>query len=221
MTLFPEIVYGSMNYSIFGRAMENGIVSLECVNIRDFAYNKHKSVDDEPYGGGVGMVMKPEPIYEAYSDIKKRVKDGTRCVFMSPAGKVFNQQIAQELSQEEDIILLCGHYEGIDQRVIDEIVTDEISIGDYILTGGELAAMTVMDAVSRLIPGVLGKQESFMTESFSDNLLEYPQYTRPRVFMGKEVPEVLLSGHHENIRKWRHQESVRITNEKRPEMGIK
>ena len=220
LTLFPEIILSGLNHSMIKRAVEKNIINIECVNIRDFANNKHNQVDDYPYGGGAGMVIKPQPVFNAYESIKNKVKEGCRVVYMTPQGKTFNQNISEEFSREEDIIILCGHYEGIDERVIDEIVSDEISIGNFIITGGELAAMMIIDSVSRLIPGVLNNEESFQNETFSNNLLEYPQYTRPVEFMGKKVPDVLLSGHHENVNKWRREQSLRRTFLKRPELLV-
>lgn len=217
LTLFPEMIDAALSHSIIGRAVNEGIINVEAVNIRDFSKDKHRHVDDYPYGGGAGMVMQPQPIYDAYKSIEEKAGKA-RVVYMSPQGKRFNQKIAEELSKEESIILLCGHYEGVDERIIEEIVTDEISIGDFVLTGGELAAAAIIDAVSRLVPGVLNKEESHEIESFSDGLLEYPQYTRPPVFMGREVPEVLLSGHHANIDKWRREQSIIRTYQKRPDM---
>ena len=219
MTLFPEIFNSYMNESIMKRAVEKGIIEVNIYNIRDFSTNKHKKVDDYPFGGGAGMVMTPQPIYDTYKHIidKFDIKD-PRVVYLTPKGKVHNQNIASEMSTFEDVILLCGHYEGIDQRIIDSIVTDEISIGDYVLTGGELPALILIDSISRLIPGVLSKNESFEEESFKDDLLEYPHYTRPREFMGMEVPEVLLSGNHKKIDEWRHEKSIEITKERRPDL---
>lgn len=219
MTLFPEIFNSYMNESIMKRAVEKGIIEVNIYNIRDFSTNKHKKVDDYPFGGGAGMVMTPQPIYDTYKHIidKFDIKD-PRVVYLTPKGKVHNQNIASEMSTFEDIILLCGHYEGIDQRIIDSIVTDEISIGDYVLTGGELPALILIDSISRLIPGVLSQNESFEEESFKDDLLEYPHYTRPREFMGMEVPEVLLSGNHKKIDEWRHEKSIEITKERRPDL---
>ncbi|WP_278681975.1 tRNA (guanosine(37)-N1)-methyltransferase TrmD [Paraclostridium bifermentans] len=219
MTLFPEIFNSYMNESIMKRAVEKGIIEVNIYNIRDFSTNKHKKVDDYPFGGGAGMVMIPQPIYDTYKHIidKFDIKD-PRVVYLTPKGKVHNQNIASEMSTFEDVILLCGHYEGIDQRIIDSIVTDEISIGDYVLTGGELPALILIDSISRLIPGVLSQNESFEEESFKDDLLEYPHYTRPREFMGMEVPEVLLSGNHKKIDEWRHEKSIEITKERRPDL---
>lgn len=218
LTLFPEMIMDCLNYSILKRAMNNGIIRVECINIRDYSCNKHKQVDDTPYGGGAGMVMAAPPIYNAYLSIKPILKEGTRVIYLSPQGKVFNQSMAEELSRQEDLVLLCGHYEGVDERIIEEIVTEEISVGDFIMTGGEIGAMAVIDSISRLVPGVLGKDESYRDESFSDGLLEYPHFTRPAEFMGRKVPEVLLSGHHKNIEKWRREKSVERTRLKRPEL---
>ena len=216
LTLFPEMIENAMSYSVIGRAVKEGIIKINAVNIRDFSKNKQRHVDDYPYGGGAGMVMQPQPVYDAYKSLN--VKEGTRVLYMTPQGKPFNQEIVSELAVEEELVILCGHYEGIDERVIEEIVTDEISMGDFVLTGGEIPAMAVIDSVSRLKKGVLGKEESFMEESFSNGLLEYPQYTRPPEFMGKKVPDVLLSGHHANIDKWRREQSIIRTIEKRPDL---
>ena len=218
LTLFPEMITDTLSHSITGRAIKDGKINVEAVNIRDFSKNKQKHVDDYPYGGGAGMVMQPQPVYDAYKSIEQKAGENTRVVYMTPQGKTFNQKMAEDFSKEENIIFLCGHYEGIDERVIEEIVTDEVSIGDFVLTGGELASIMMIDAISRLVPGVLGKEESFQDESFSDNLLEYPQYTRPAEFMGKKVPDVLLSGHHGNIAKWRREQSIIRTIEKRPDL---
>ena len=217
LTLFPEMIQQTLSHSIMGRAQKEGHISVEAINIRDYTLNKQKHVDDYPYGGGAGMVMQAQPIYDAYQSIAEKAQ-GARVVYMTPQGRPFTQRIAEELSQEENLVFLCGHYEGIDERIIEEIVTDEISLGDFVLTGGELAAITIIDAVSRLVPGVLGKEDSFANESFSDGLLEYPQYTRPPVFHGKEVPEILLSGHHANIAKWRREQSLIRTVKKRPDL---
>ncbi|MCD7777245.1 MAG: tRNA (guanosine(37)-N1)-methyltransferase TrmD [Clostridiales bacterium] len=218
LTLFTDMIRQGLSHSVIGRGIEKGIINVETVDIRDFTKDKHRRVDDYGYGGGAGMIMQPQPVYDAYMNVKKRVKEGARLIYMSPQGAVFNQKKAEELSQGSDIIILCGHYEGIDQRVIDEIKPEEISLGDFVLTGGELGAMVVIDAVSRLIPGVLNKEESFEEESFSDGLLEYPQYTRPYEFMGRTVPDVLLSGHHENVAKWRRQQKIIYTLQKRPDL---
>ena len=213
LTLFPEM-FEPLNESIIGRAKEKGLINVNLINIRDFSKDKHKKVDDTPYGGGAGMVIQPNVVYDAYNSVKS---ESARVIYMSPQGKKLNQEKVEELSKQEHLILLCGHYEGIDQRVIDEIVDEEISIGDYVLTGGELPAMIVIDSVSRYIDGVL-KDDSTKEESFSEGLLEYPQYTRPEIFNGKQVPEVLLSGHHENIDKWRREQSLINTKKKRPDL---
>lgn len=220
LTLFPEMIQQATSYSILGRAAKAGTICINTINIRNFAVNKHGQVDDAPYGGGAGMVLMAQPVYDAYKYVKKQISDpNPPVIFLSPQGRVLNQPIARELScGAKEIILLCGHYEGIDERVIEEIVTDEISIGDYVLTGGEPAALVLMDAVSRLIPGVLGKEASHQDESFSidnKNLLEYPHYTRPAEFRGRKVPEVLLSGHHAQIEKWRQEQSLERTKTKR------
>lgn len=216
LTLFPEM-FDAVKSSIIGRAMNNNLIELNLINFREFSTDKQKHVDDCPYGGGAGMVIKPEPIYAAYQSITKDLNYKPKVIYMSPQGRVLTQQIARELASEKHLILLCGHYEGIDQRVLDEIVDEEISIGDYVLTGGELPAMVLIDSVSRNIDGVI-KAESVEDESFSEGYLEYPQYTRPEIFMGKKVPDVLLSGHHANIEKWRREQSVEITKRKRPDL---
>ena len=218
LTLFPDMIDSAAGSSILGRARNDGIININCVNIRDFSNNKHKHVDDYPYGGGAGMVMQPQPIYDAFKSLNLNVN--TKVIYLSPQGKVFNQKMAVELSKEKDLVFLCGHYEGVDERIIEEIVTDEVSIGDFVLTGGELAAVVMIDAISRNISGVLGKDESAFDESFSDGLLEYPQYTRPPEFMGRKVPDVLLSGHHANIQKWRRLKSLERTLVKRPDLLI-
>ncbi|MBN6015315.1 tRNA (guanosine(37)-N1)-methyltransferase TrmD [Clostridioides difficile] len=216
MTLFPEIFNSYMDESIMKRAVEKGIIEVHIYNIRDFSNNKHKKVDDYPFGGGAGMVMTPQPIYDTYKHIITTHNiNNPSVIYLTPKGKVYNQSMAKQMSLKEDIILLCGHYEGIDERIIDLIVTDEISIGDYVLTGGELPALIMIDSILRLIPGVLNQEESFEEESFKDNLLEYPHYTRPRDFEGLKVPEVLLSGNHKKIDEWRREESIRITKERR------
>ena len=219
MTLFPEIFHSYMSESIMKRAIEKEIIEVHVYNIRDFSANKHKQVDDYPFGGGAGMLMTPQPIYDTYKHIVETHNiENPRVVYLTPKGKVYKQDIACDLSSNEDIILLCGHYEGIDQRIIDLIVTDEISIGDYVLTGGELPALIMIDSIARLIPGVLSQNESFEEESFKDDLLEYPHYTRPREFMGMKVPDVLLSGNHQRIEKWRLEESKKITKLRRPDL---
>ena len=216
MTLFPEIFNSYMDESIMKRAVEKGIIEVHIYNIRDFSNNKHKKVDDYPFGGGAGIVMTPQPIYDTYKHIITTHNiNNPSVIYLTPKGKVYNQSMAKQMSLKEDIILLCVHYEGIDERIIDLIVTDEISIGDYVLTGGELPALIMIDSISRLIPGVLNQEESFEEESFKDNLLEYPHYTRPRDFEGLKVPEVLLSGNHKKIDEWRREESIRITKERR------
>ena len=245
LTLFPQMVMNGLNTSIIGRAVNAGHLSIEAVNIRDYAFNKHQSVDDYPYGGGAGMLMQAEPVYLAHKAVAETIQSRMcdraqgevpeesqaagegenspagrrlRTVYLSPQGQVFNQKMAEELAQEEDLILLCGHYEGIDERVLEEIVTDYVSIGDYVLTGGELPAMVMVDAISRLVPGVLHNDVSAEFESFQDNLLEYPQYSRPEEWHGKKVPPVLLSGHHANIEKWRREQSIIRTYERRPDL---
>ena len=250
LTLFPEMVMDGLNTSIIGRAVSAGRLSIEAVNIRDYAFNKHQSVDDYPYGGGAGMLMQAEPVYLAYKAVAEKIcaggeavldgqdaygereqfagrepddrpasgKKRPRVVYLSPQGEEFNQKMAEEMAREEDLILLCGHYEGIDERVLEEIVTDYVSIGDYVLTGGELPAMVMVDAISRLVPGVLHNDVSAEFESFQDNLLEYPQYSRPEEWHGKKVPPVLMSGHHANIEKWRREQSIIRTYERRPDL---
>ena len=246
MTLFPEMVMGGLNISIIKRAMENDLIRIEAVNIRDYTLDKHKKVDDYPFGGGAGMLMQAQPVWSCYQSIlssistedtvnpdEKNALDSTqtepvnasgkekqpRILYMSPQGKTFNQEMARELSKEEDLIFLCGHYEGIDQRVLDRIDVEEVSIGDYVLTGGEFPAMVMIDTISRLVPGVLNNDTSADEESFSDsNLLEYPQYTRPEEWEGMKVPEVLLSGHHKNIEKWRLEKAIENTKLKRPDL---
>lgn len=216
LTLFPDMMRAILDESIIGRAQKSGILEINCINIRDFANNKHNSVDDYPYGGGFGMVMQAPPIYRAYESIANGEKPHT--VYMSPQGKVLTQEKAIELSKLDRLVILCGHYEGVDERIIEEIVDEEISIGDYVLTGGELPAAVLVDSVARMIEGVLPQNESFEDESIYSGLLEYPQYTRPPEFMGREVPEVLLSGHHLNIEKWKKKEALRRTYIKRPEL---
>jgi tRNA (guanine37-N1)-methyltransferase len=213
LTLFPEM-FKALEESIIGRAKENKIIDINLINIRDFSTDKHKHVDDTPYGGGAGMVMKPDVVYDAYKSV---ASNNAKVVYLTPQGKTLNQKKVEELAKEEHLILLCGHYEGIDQRAIDLIQPEEISVGDYVLTGGELPAMILVDSVSRYVDGVLNK-ESIEEESFSNGLLEYPQYTRPEVFEGLKVPEVLLSGNHQNIEKWRKEQSLEITKKKRPDL---
>lgn len=218
MTLFPEMIEQAMSTSIMGRAVSEGLIELKVMNIRDFTLDKHGKVDDYPYGGGAGMVMEAEPIYRCFEQICSEVGGRPRVVYLTPQGDVFSQHMAKDFSAEKDIVFLCGHYEGVDERVLEEIVTDYVSIGDYVLTGGELPALVLMDAIARLVPGVLNNEDSAETESFSDGLLEYPQYTRPVEILGRFVPEVLLSGHHEKIRQWRQEQSVQRTKERRPEL---
>lgn len=218
LTLFPEMIENGMNTSITGRAITKGLLTLEAVNIRDYAFNKHQKVDDYTYGGGAGMLMQAEPVYLAYEAIASRTAKKPRVVYLTPQGQVFNQAMAREMAQEEDLVFLCGHYEGIDERVLEEIVTDYVSIGDYVLTGGELPAMVMIDTISRLVPGVLHNDVSAEFESFQDNLLEYPQYSRPEEWRGKKVPPILLSGHHANIEKWRREQSILRTMERRPDL---
>lgn len=218
LTLFPDMIMNTMSESITGRALSNGSISLETVNIRDCAGNKHGQVDDYPYGGGAGMVMQPGPIYSAYEAVVSHIGYQPRVLYMTPQGRTFDQQMAKELAQEQDLIFLCGHYEGVDERVLEEIVTDHVSIGDYVLTGGELPAMVMMDTISRLVDGVLHNDASAEYETFYQNLLEYPQYTRPVEFRDRRVPDVLLSGHHANIEKWRLEQSVERTKQRRPDL---
>lgn len=218
LTLFPEMVLNGLNTSIIGRAMAKDLLTVEAINIRDFAENKHNRVDDYTYGGGAGMLMQAGPVYGAYQSVAEKAKSKPRVIYLSPQGQTFSQKMAEEFAKEEELVFLCGHYEGIDERVLEEIVTDYVSIGDYVLTGGELPAMVMIDAISRLIPGVLHNDASAEFESFQDNLLEYPQYTRPVEWHGKRVPEVLMSGHHVNIEKWRREQSVIRTAQRRPDL---
>lgn len=233
LTLFPDMIMQGLSESIIGRATQNGYIDIEAVNIRDYTVNKHKRVDDYTYGGGAGMLIQAQPVYDSYLAVEERIQERkkaaeqeamedvqkrTRVIYVTPQGEVFSQKKAAELSREEDLIFLCGHYEGIDERVLEEIVTDYISIGDYVLTGGELPAMVMIDTISRLVPGVLNNDDSALTESHSDGLLEYPQYSRPEVWHDKKVPDVLLSGHHANIEKWRLEQAIQRTKERRPEM---
>lgn len=220
LTLFPEMVLSGLNTSILGRACEKGLITVEAVNIRDYTEDKHKKVDDYPYGGGAGMLMQAQPVYDAFRSVVSKKESGrpARVVYVTPQGKVFHQDMARELAKEEDIIFLCGHYEGVDERVLEEIVTDYVSIGDYVLTGGELPAMVMIDAISRMVPGVLKNEESGEFESFHENLLEYPQYTRPEIWRGKRVPEVLLGGDHAKVDKWRLARSIERTQRVRPDL---
>ncbi len=215
LTLFPEFFSSLINWSIIGRAYEENKVAINSINIRDFSQNKHKKVDDYPFGGGSGMVMKPEPIFDAINSVKN---ENSRIIYLSPQGRKFNQGLANELSKEKHLVLLCGHYEGIDNRIIDHYVDEEISIGDFVLTGGEIPAMIIIDAVVRLLPGVLRSDESFIEESHYNGLLEYPQYTRPREFNGYSVPDILLSGNHQKIEAWRKEEALKATLLKRPDL---
>ena len=222
LTLFKDMVTDGLNTSILGRAIEKNLIELNVVDIRDYTLDKHKKVDDYPYGGGAGMLMQAQPVYDAYQAVFGEIKEKTdkqpRVVYVTPRGTTFSQEMAREFAQEEDLVILCGHYEGIDERVLEEIVTDYVSIGDYVLTGGELPAMVMVDCISRLVPGVLNNAESSVDESFSDGLLEYPQYSRPEVWNGKKVPDVLLSGHHANIAKWRHEQALEVRRKGRLDM---
>ena len=217
LTLFPEMVLNGLNTSIIGRAVENNIIKIGATDIRDFSTNKHLKVDDYPYGGG-GGVMQPEPVYKAYEHVRKDMQGSVRVLYMTPQGKRFDHEMSRELAKEDNLIFLCGHYEGIDERVLEMIVTDNVSIGDYVLTGGELPAMVMIDSISRNVPGVLNNDVSAEFETFHDNLLEYPQYTRPVEFMGRQVPEVLLSGHHGKVDEWRRQQSILRTYNARPDL---
>ena len=220
MTLFPDMILQGLHTSILGRAAARGDIAIEAVNIRDHTTDKHGKVDDYTYGGGAGMLMQAQPIYDAYQSIVDRIGLEKKCrvIYVTPQGKTFHQEMARELAKEEELILLCGHYEGIDERVLEEIVTDEISLGDYVLTGGELAAMVMVDAIARLVPGVLHNDESAQTESFGDGLLEYPQYSRPEIWHDKRVPEVLLSGDHAKVDAWRLAQSLERTRQRRPDL---
>lgn len=225
MTLFPDMIENGLNTSIIGRAMGKGLLSLECLDIRNYTKEKHGHVDDYPYGGGAGMVMQAQPVYDCYQDVCAKIigKCGKsdvkpRVIYLTPQGKTFDQEMSKELAREENLVFLCGHYEGIDERVLEMIVTDNVSIGDYVLTGGELASMVMIDSISRNIPGVLNNDISAETESFSDGLLEYPQYTRPAQFMGKDVPAILLSGDHKKVDRWRREQSILRTYERRPDL---
>lgn len=224
LTLFPEMIMEGLGTSILGRAMQKGCIQTEAVNIRDYTTNKHQKVDDYTYGGGAGMLMQAQPVYDCVQAVAAQIRERTgsekkvRVVYVTPQGSVFDQKMAEEFAKEEDLVLLCGHYEGIDERVLEEVVTDYVSIGDYVLTGGELPAMVMVDAIARLVPGVLNNDESAMTDSFGNGLLEYPQYSRPQVWRDKEVPPVLLTGNHKLIEKWRLEESIKRTKERRPDL---
>lgn len=218
LTLFPDMVMQGLSTSIIGRAKDRGLLSIEAVNIRDYTLERHKKVDDYPYGGGAGMLMQAQPVYDAWKSVVDRIGYKPRTVYLTPQGSTFTQPMAKDLAQEKDLILLCGHYEGIDERVLEEIVTDYVSIGDYVLTGGELPAMVMVDAISRMVPGVLTNDESGSTESFEGNLLEYPQYSRPEEWMGKKVPSILLSGDHKKVDEWRREQAILRTIKRRPDL---
>ena len=218
MTLFPELITQIVSSSIIGRAIKSGVISVTPVNIRDYTTEKHGKVDDYPYGGGAGMLMQAQPVYDCWKSVVERIGYTPRTIYLTPQAGVFGQKMAREFAQEKDLVLLCGHYEGIDERVLQKIVTDYVSIGDYVLTGGELPAAVLIDAISRMVPGTLSNEDSGEEESFSGSLLEYPQYTRPEEWMGEKVPDVLLSGHHANVEKWRHQKALERTLERRPEL---
>lgn len=225
LTLFPDMIAQGLHTSVMGRALDAGVITLETVNIRDYTVNKHKKVDDYPYGGGAGMLMQAQPVYDAYLAVERAIRERgrkeavhTRVIYLTPQGETFCQSMAKELAKQEDLIFLCGHYEGIDERVIEEIVTDPVSVGDYVLTGGELPAMVMIDAISRMVPGVLGNRISGESESFSSGLLEYPQYSRPEVWRGKAVPQILLSGDHARVEEWRLEQSLEKTRRLRPDL---
>ena len=228
MTLFPEMIVQGLSTSVLGRAIARGIISLNAVNIRDYTLHKHKRVDDYPYGGGAGMVMSADPVVRCCRSVFEKIEEKKRgegkeagrrrVIYLTPQGRTFSQEMAREFAKEEELVFLCGHYEGIDERAVEMVVTDQVSIGDYVLTGGELAVMVVIDAVARLVPGVLNNGDSAEFETFHDHLLEYPQYTRPEVYEGRAVPEVLLSGHHAKIEQWRRQQSIERTRALRPEL---
>jgi tRNA (guanine37-N1)-methyltransferase len=220
MTLFPDMIDSCMNESIIGRAVEKGILKISAVNIRDFTLDKHRKVDDYPYGGGAGMLMAADPVVRTWEHICSGLNKQPKTIYLTPWGKKFDQNAAKELAKEEDLIFICGHYEGIDERALEIIKPDFYTIGDYVLTGGELPAMVMMDTISRLVPGVLNNEDSAVYESFNDNLLEHPQYTRPEEYRGMKVPEVLLSGHHANVEKWKKEQSVERTKKYRPDLLI-
>lgn len=221
LTTFPEMINSGFSESILKRAVQSGALSVNAVNIRDYADNKHNKTDDYTYGGGAGMLMYAEPIYLAHEELCKNAGKKLRTIYLTPTGKVFDNQMAMDFAKEDELVFLCGHYEGIDERVIEEVVTDNVSIGDYVLTGGELPALVLMDAISRFIPGVLNNNESAYTDSFSNCLLEYPQYTRPEVWRGKKVPKILLSGDHAKVEQWRLEQSIARTKERRPDLYVK
>lgn len=221
LTLFPDMVEQGLHTSIIGRAAAKGLVSIHPVNIRDYTTDRHKKVDDYPYGGGAGMVMQAQPVYDAWRSVAERIGRSPRTIYLTPQGETFTQNLAKEYALEQDLVLLCGHYEGIDERVLEAVVTDYLSIGDYVLTGGELAAMVVTDAVARMVPGVLSNRESGLAESFEGNLLEYPQYSRPNEWNGRKVPPILLSGDHAKVDAWRREQSIRRTKERRPDLLAK
>lgn len=218
LTLFPEMIAACLGTSIIGRAEQKGIISVDPVNIRDYTIDSHRKTDDYPYGGGVGMVMQAQPVYDAWSAVTDGGKKQMRCIYLTPQGRIFNQSMAKEMAAEEEVILLCGHYEGVDERVLDAIVTDQISAGDYVLTGGELPAMMMVDAIARMVPGVLSNRESAETESLEDGLLEYPQYSRPEVWNGQPVPPVLLCGDHKKVEMWRREQALLRTVKNRPDL---
>ena len=218
LTLFPDMVLDGLHTSIIGRAVENGLISIEAIDIREYSTDKHRHVDDYPYGGGAGMVMQPMPICDAYDDLCDRIGKKPRVIYLTPQGTVFSQKIAEELAAEEELVFLCGHYEGVDERALELVATDYLSIGDYVLTGGELPAMVMIDCISRLVPGVLNNEVSAEVESFHDNLLEYPQYSRPEEWHGRKVPPILRSGDHKNIARWRRKQSILRTRQRRPDL---
>lgn len=220
MTLFPEMMLDGLHTSIIGKAMEKNLIQVDAYNIRDYTLNRHKKVDDYTYGGGAGMLMQAQPVYDTYQAVCDNLKENKtpRVIYVTPQGTTFSQKMAQELSKESDLVILCGHYEGIDERVLEEIVTDYVSIGDYVLTGGELPAMVMVDAIARLVPGVLNNDESAVGESFTEDLLEYPQYSRPEIWKEKKVPGVLLSGNHANVDKWRLEQAIERTRVRRPDL---
>ena len=218
LTIFPDMINAIGNESILGRAQKSNLIKINAINIRDFSKDKHHNTDDYIFGGGQGMLMTPQPIYDAYKSVEDSLGRKPRIILTSPKGRTFDQKLARELAKEDDLVFICGHYEGVDQRIIDLLEPEEVSIGDYVLTGGELASMIMIDSVARLVPGVLGNEDSHEDESFENGLLEYPQYTRPAEFMGLKVPEVLMSGNHAEIKKWKEQKALEITKERRPDL---